>query len=186
MGAVQAASKISWRMSCTIVPLTGLWFLFIYFLFLFKKTLDLSVSSSVIKTQNLWPETAWGVRLHGQFPSGLMCFRSSHHLFPCLMSSVINKCMALISLRVAGALELVWGWGDGGSMPEFFWRCWSGCGEVAFEQMLSLLSAGWSFHGSFLSSKSIKLLLTETFLAKEGLVLDPPQSLGASEILCNC
>jgi len=48
--------------------------------------------------------------------------------------------MALISLRVAGALELVWSCGDGGSMPEFFWR--SGRGEVAFEQMLSLLSAG--------------------------------------------
>lgn len=93
-----------------------------------------------------------------------MCFQSGDHLFRCLMSSVINKCMALISLRVAGALELVWSCGDGGSMPEFFWRWWSGRGEVAFEQMLSL-SAGWGLHDSLLSSKSIKLLLTELSLA---------------------
>lgn len=96
-----------------------------------------------------------------------MCFQSGDHLFRCLMSSVINKCMALISLCVAGALELVWSCRDGGSVPEFFWRCWSGRGEVAFEQMLSL-SAGWGFHDLLLSSKSIKLLLTELSLAGGG------------------
>lgn len=128
---------------------------------LFLKALQLAVSSYVTKIQNLWPETAWGERLHRRFPRGLMCFQSGDHLFPCLMSSVINKCMALISLRVVGALELVWSCGDGGSMPEFFWRWWSGRGEVAFKQMLSSLSAGWSFHDSLLSSKAIKLLLTE-------------------------
>lgn len=49
--------------------------------------------------------------------------------------------MALISLRVAGALELARRRGDGGCVPEFFWRRRSGRGEVAFEQMLPL-SAG--------------------------------------------
>lgn len=97
-----------------------------------------------------------------------MCFQSSDHLFPHLMSSVINKCMALISLCVVGALELVWSCGDGGSMPEFFWRWWSGHGEVAFEQMLSSLFAGRGSHISLLSSKSIKLLLTELSLPGAG------------------
>lgn len=129
------------------------------------QALQLVVSSYVTKIQNLWPETAWGERLHRQFPWGLMCFQSGDHLFPCLMSSVINKCMALISLRVAGALELALSCGDGGSMPEFFWRWWSGHGEVAFEQMLSSLSAGW---GLLLSSKSIKLLLSELSSAGAG------------------
>lgn len=96
-----------------------------------------------------------------------MRFQSGDHLFCCLMSSVINKCMALISLCVAGALELVWSCREGGSVTDFFWRCWSGRGEVAFEQMLSL-SAGWGFHDLLLSSKSIKLLLTERSLASGG------------------
>lgn len=95
------------------------------------KALQFAVSSYVTKIQNLWPETAWGERLHRQFPRGLMCFQSGDHLFRCLMSSVINKCMALISLRVAGALELVWSCGDGGSMParlllEMVIRAWGG------------------------------------------------------------
>lgn len=157
-------------MSCTITSSPPNWcflYLFNYYFFYFK-ALQLAVSSYVKKIQNLWPETAWGERLHRQFPRGLMCFQSGDHLFPCLMSSVINKCMALISLRVAGALELVWNCGDGGSMPEFFWRWWSGHGEVAFEQMLSSLSVGWGFHVALLSSKSIKLLLTEFSLAGVG------------------
>lgn len=51
-------------------------------------------------------------------------------------------------------------------LPDFFWRWWSGRGEVAFEQMLSL-SAGPDLDDSLLSSKSIKLLLTELSLAAE-------------------
>lgn len=168
MGPVQAASDIPWRMSCSITPLPLNWF----FNSLFLKALHLTVSSYVTKIQSLWPETARGARLHRQFPSGLMCFQSGDHLFPCLMSSVINKCMALISLRVAGALELVRSWGDGGSMPEFFWRWWAGHGEVAFEQMLSLLSAGWSFHDSFLSSDLLSCFSLRAPWPVVGLILD--------------
>lgn len=99
--------------------------------FFFLKALQFAVSSYVTKIQSLWPETAWGERLHRQFPRGLMCFQSGDHLFRCLMSSVINKCMALISLCVAGALELAWSCGDGGSMPawvllEMVIRAWGG------------------------------------------------------------
>lgn len=60
-----------------------------------------------------------------------MCFQSCDHLFRCLMSSVINKCMALISLCVAGAQELVRRWRDGGPVPawrllEMLIRAWGG------------------------------------------------------------
>lgn len=126
MGPVQAASNIPWRMSWTFTSLPQNCCFFVCF-----KALQFAVSSYVTKIQNLWPETAWGERLHRQFPRGLMCFQSGDHLFCCLMSSVINKCMALISLRVAGALELVWSFGDGGSMPawvllEMVIRAWGG------------------------------------------------------------
>ncbi len=109
IGPVQAAPNIPWRMSWTIPSSLQNWCFFV--------SIQFAVSSYVTKIQNLWPETAWGERLHRQFPRGLMCFQSGDHLFRCLMSSVINKCMALISLRVAGALELVWSCGDGGLMP---------------------------------------------------------------------
>lgn len=93
-----------------------------------------------------------------------MCFQSCDHLFRCLMSSVINKCMALISLCVAGAQELVWRWRDGGPVPawrllEMLIRAWGG-GLWA-----DALTLCWS---RLLSSKSIKLLLTELSLASRG------------------
>lgn len=93
--------------------------------------LQFAVSSYVTQIQSLWPEKARGERLHRRFPRGLMCFQSGDHLFRCLMSSVINKCMALISLCVAGALELARRCGDGGSSParlllETLIRAWGG------------------------------------------------------------
>lgn len=98
-----------------------------------------------------------------------MCFQSCDHLFRCLMSSVINKCMALISLCVAGAQEL--------SVEMKRWRpraCLTSSGDAdpgmgrwpLSRCSNSLLVQG--FHDLLLSSKSIKLLLTELSLASRG------------------
>lgn len=100
-----------------------------------KTIIHFPFSRRVTKILSVWPKTE---RLHRRFPRGLMCFRSSKHL-PYLMSSIINKCMALIRLCLVGALELaVEAPGTSSSGDRIWVRRW----DVAFEQMLDLLSAG--------------------------------------------
>lgn len=129
MGPVWADSNIPCRTPQTVTPSPQNWcFFYCYCCYYF---LQFAVSSYVTQIQSLWPEKARGERLHRRFPRGLMCFQSGDHLFRCLMSSVINKCMALISLCVAGALELARRCGDGGSSParlllETLIRAWGG------------------------------------------------------------
>lgn len=85
-----------------------------------KTIIHFPFSRRVTKILSVWPKTE---RLHRRFPRGLMCFRSSKHL-PYLMSSIINKCMALIRLCLVGATGI----SCGGSRHEFLWRSDLGAG----------------------------------------------------------